>query len=76
MTEAQKKLEDLEFGQVCMERTIERLNEVVVEHTRTLESVERLLGRLEQRVRELEHRVGEGDGEGPALTDQDDLTTP
>ncbi len=54
-------LADIEFRQAHLARTVEQLDEVVIEHSRTVSSLERLLRRLEDRVRELEIRLGDED---------------
>ena len=65
---------ELEFRLACLDRTVEQLDEVVTEHSRTIEAMKRLNSRLEERLRALEDRLGEAGAPGtPSLQDADDV---
>lgn len=71
----QQDVAELEFRLACLDRTVEQLDEVVTDYSRTIEAMKRLNSSLEERLRTLERRLGEAGVLGPpALLDSDDST--
>ena len=66
-----KRLSDLEFDLGTMGRTLEQLDEDVIEHGKTLASLQRPVRGLDSRVRALEARLGDGADSAPALAPDD-----